>query len=156
MNCATISEIKKRQTKLVRKNPTQLLEIEFIIEKSAAIPHKSPLLKEFYNCSYKKQGLMWDSYKEYRAEKDSYVVYCVVNTKIVGWLFTFSNDTKSQEIMLYVHPKYRKNKIGSRLFNIARKLFPEKSINYTPHNQTSIEFFWSVDPKNMQTNFKYD
>lgn len=144
MNCATISEIKTRQ-KSRRKKPKSL-EIEIIIAKSETIPHKSPLLKEFYNCSYKKQGLMWDSFKQYKSENTSYVVYCLVNSNVVGWLFTFRSGSH-RELMLYVHPKYRKNKIGTRLFNIAKKLTPDEIVHYTEHNQTSIQFFRSVDPK---------
>jgi GNAT superfamily N-acetyltransferase len=145
MNCATISESKPK-VRFLHKNPEQI-EIEFVIEKSKTIPEESLLLDELYKCSYKEQGLMWDAFNDFKHKNTSYIIYCKLNSKVIAWSFLFRNDDRHREIMLFVYPKYRKNRIGTRLFKIAQTLNPNKKIKYTGHNRTSIQFFRSVDPK---------
>jgi GNAT superfamily N-acetyltransferase len=73
------------------------------------------------------------------------VLYCLVDGKYAGWAFTHKAYEHYPDVMLYVYKKYRRNKIGTNLFKLAKKVHKVENIDYTRHDKISRAFFNSVD-----------
>jgi GNAT superfamily N-acetyltransferase len=87
-----------------------------------------------------KDGLMWPRYRNYAGS----VILAIYKTTIVGWGFVYKHESETKRILyIYVHPDYRRNKIGSNIYNLSLNKY--KSIKFFPHDTRSRKFFKSID-----------
>jgi GNAT superfamily N-acetyltransferase len=101
--------------------------------------------KQLFRCSYGFMGCMWVNFKKHYKSDKSKITVCLKNNKVIAWGLLYKNPTKYC-IMLYVYKKYRRKKIGKKIFNrLARNLDKNQITVYK--DSSNKDFFKSVIDK---------
>lgn len=96
-----------------------------------------------------KYGMMWGNFTDCQNKKTCYVALAQNNKNIVGWGLLFNDYEYSYEpsIQLFICPKYRRQKIGSRILNKlinTSKRMRKRKPSVMPWNKASEDFFSKV------------
>ena len=108
-----------------------------------------------------KNGTMYPQLKYLRGikSKDSLCFLAYLDDLLVGWGLVFPNHCEGNmdfNINIYVHPKYRRKKIGSLIYSNANQfcIKSKKVLWATAHDETSNSFYKSVEI-NTKNIFQY-
>lgn len=104
------------------------------------------LIEQFKNCSFKSGGYLFKTFKKYKEEKTSKIVYCLYFRKVVGWGLRYRNTGRKTTygIMLYVKKDFRRKGIGSEIYKKLALGLKRSTIEYWPHDRKSHDFFKKV------------
>ena len=100
----------------------------------------------YNNRMYLEDGAMLAWYE--RGQKQPSLVRTIViaydGSKIVAVAMLLSRLLWNTNVGVYVHPRYRRKGIATKLIKQLRKQAPERDLHPSPHDDRAVDFFKSV------------